>query len=217
MCGRYLVEDEVYADMWMYLNSEFGVGNSDPGAEDRLAALESKLREPLGATQKLAKGEVYPTNIAPVFTRDGAAGVKWGFPHWKTSGVIINARSETALQKNMFKGPLLKRRCVIPSSGFYEWSRTGGGKKKDKYLLRQPDTHLLYMAGMINVFRDADGNDYSAFVILTTEANESVASIHDRMPVILTPDERDRWLNDDEYMEHIIHRAGPVLDLASVD
>ena len=185
MCGRYLIEDEAYADMLELLN--------DPKA-----------------AQSMAHGEVFPSNIAPVIMRDGASVVKWGFPHWKSAGVIINARAETALAKNMFSKPLLTRRCVVPSSGFYEWDRTGG-KKKDKYLLQRPGERLLYMAGMVGIFRDSSGCEYSAFVILTTAANDSVAPIHDRMPVILTPQEREQWLIDDEFMRHALCRPGPEL------
>jgi len=203
MCGRYLLEDEVYADMLeLILATANATGAQLPGPDSTL---------PPGSA--LAKGEVFPTNIAPVFSRDGAAGVKWGFPHWKNAGVVINARAETALEKNMFSKPLLKSRCVIPSSGFYEWDRSGGKKKKDKYLLRRPGESALYMAGMINTFHDADGSDYSAFVILTTAANGSVAPIHDRMPVILAPDERKQWIEDDSFMEYALNRAGPELVL----
>ena len=154
-------------------------------------------------------GEVFPTNIAPVIAQGGVAAVKWGFPHWKSAGVIINARAETALEKNMFRAPLLNRRCVVPSCGFYEWRRTGGSKKKDKYLLRLPGERMLYMAGMIGLFSEADGSEYSAFIILTTTASASIASIHNRMPVILTPDERDGWIKDAGFMEYALHRPGP--------
>jgi len=196
MCGRYLAGEEVYEDIWKIL-TDLAAGGS---------TLDSQL-------STLVKGEVFPTNTAPVITPAGAAAVKWGFPHWKSAGVIINARAETALEKNMFRKPLLEKRCVIPSSGFYEWDRAGGKKKKDKYLLRRPGEKLLFMAGMINMFRDASGGDYSAFVILTTAANESVAPIHDRMPVILAPDECGMWLSDDGFMERALHRAGPGLEL----
>jgi len=206
MCGRYLLDDEVYADMWMTLNSEFGIQAPE-----------------MSATQNFATGGIFPTNIAPVITHDGAAAnicvhwCKWGFPQYKGAGVIINARAETAMEKNMFQRPLLKRRCVIPSGGFYEWSRADGRKKKDKYLLRRPGERLLYMAGMINTFRDADGCDYNAFVILTTAANDSVLPIHDRMPVILAPDERGPWIRDGAFMEHALHRPGPGLQAQSAD
>ena len=220
MCGRYLVDVEVYADIGTILAN--------------IAAEK----------QALARGEVFPTNIAPVITLDGAVAAKWGFPKWKGAGVIINARAETALEKSMFRKPLLERRCVIPSSGFFEWDHGGANasiganaspgasfgdfagtspgaetaekKKKDKYLLRLPGDRLLYMAGMASRFRDAAGIEYSAFVILTTAATGSTASIHDRMPVILAPDERDRWINDADFMEYALRRAGPELALELV-
>jgi len=186
MCGRYLIDDDTYAGMWLLLNTP-------------------------GKISEIVRGEVFPTNTAPIITHDGAAAAIWGFPHWKNSGVIINARSETALQKNMFRGPLLERRCVIPSSGFYEWARTGGKKTKEKYLFRLPEATFLFMAGMFGVFRDASGGEYSAFVILTTAANDSVAPVHDRMPVILAPDEQSQWIGDAKFMEYALLRPGPKL------
>lgn len=186
MCGRYLVDDETYAD-----------------ALDRIADLK--------AAESLARGEVFPTNLAPVLTAGGVAAVRWGFPHWKNSGVIINARAETALEKNIFRKPLLERRCVVLSGGFFEWDKAGGGKKKDKYLLRLPGERILYMAGMVSDFRDSGGEVYSAFVILTTAANESVSKLHNRMPVILDPCERDRWIDDDSFLGSALSRTGPEL------
>jgi len=201
------MDDEVYSDMLIMLSAEIG------GANPTLHTSHSII----------PRGEVFPTNIAPVMARGGnnvgeglanasVLGCKWGFPHWKGAGVIINARAETAVEKKMFRKPLFERRCVVPSSGFYEWDHASGKKKKDKYLLRIPGERALFMAGMIDSFKDADGSEYSAFVILTTAANASVAPIHDRMPVILAPEERSLWLGDDAFMEHALHRTGPPLD-----
>jgi len=159
------------------------------------------------------RGDVFPANIAPVIEDCGVAVVKWGFPHWKNSGVLINARAESALEKKMFGNPLRERRCVIPSSGFYEWAHSSGCKLKDKYLLRRPGENVLYMAGMISTFRDAFGNPYCAFVILTTAASDSVSPIHDRIPVILSQDEVDQWTRDDEFMQYVLHRPGPDLSV----
>jgi len=200
MCGRYLIDDEAYADILTILYKA-----------DSISGMFS-------AAPVAARGEIFPTNFAPVFKSDGAAAVKWGFPHWKSSNVIINARSETALEKPMFRKSLLDRRCVIPSSGFYEWKRTGErygknrGDKKEKYLLRIPDENKLYMAGFWNEFKDITGASYSAFNILTTAANDSVAEIHDRMPVILSEDEKDYWINDLGFMQHVMERQGPELE-----
>jgi len=209
MCGRYLIEDEAYADILEILNNLNAVKNPS-GVVDRSGA--SDVKNP----GEFARGEIFPTNIAPVISGDGVMAVKWGFPHWKNSGVIINARAETALEKNMFGKPLREWRCVVPSSGFFEWSRSSGKKKKDKYFLFHPEEHMLYMAGMVNTFRDALGSEYNAFVILTTEANDFVAPIHDRMPVILTSDEVEQWTQDDAFMESVLHRPGPELAVEMV-
>ena len=186
MCGRYLIDDDTYSEILLTLNTP-------------------------GAVQTFAGGEIFPANIAPVYTHDGTITAKWGFPHWKNPGVIINARAETALDKKMFSAPLLQRRCAVPATGFYEWTRIGGAKKKDKYLLRLPEKRTLFMAGIMNSFRDSAGMEYTAFVILTTSANESVAQIHDRMPVIIAPDEHDLWISNTEYIGHVLHRRGPEL------
>jgi len=215
MCGRYLIDDEAYADILQILH-------------DMNAAKERVNSENLTMADyvkgEYTKGEVFPTNIAPVIENGEIVAVQWGFPHWKNTGVIINARSETALEKRMFGKPLRERRCVIPSSGFYEWGdnsgfNTGrstigrgiGRKRKNKYLFRRPGEHSLYMAGMVGTFRDAFGEEYSAFTILTTAANDDVAPIHDRMPVILASDEVDLWINDNIFMEFVLHRPGPEL------
>ena len=202
MCGRYLIDDEAYADILQILH-------------DLNAAKDRVYSENIPAGE-LVRGEVFPTNIAPVIENGEIVAVKWGFPHWKNTGVIINARSETALEKRMFGKPLRERRCVIPSSGFYEWGdssdgRSSGRKRKNKYLFRRPGEHSLYMAGMVGTFHDAFGDEYSAFTILTTAANENVAPIHDRMPVILAADEVDMWINDNGFMEFVLHRPGPEL------
>jgi len=196
MCGRYLISHEAYADILQILHDLNAAG----GVKRSGFAVEEALR-----------GEVFPTNIAPVITDNGVAAVKWGFPQWKKSGVIINARAETALEKKTFQKPLRERRCAVLSSGFFEWGRSGGGKLKDKFLLPRPGEHVLYMAGMVNTFHDAFGIEYNAFVILTTSANDSVSPIHDRMPVILAADEVDLWTRDDGFMEYALHRPGPEL------
>lgn len=132
-------------------------------------------------------GEIYPTNKAPIIGQDRRAhAMVWGFPHFKNKGVIINARTETVLEKSMFRNSLLERRCVIPSSGFFEWD-----KEKKKYLFTLPGEKVLYMAGFWNEFQGE-----KRFVILTTSPNESIKTIHDRMPLVLEKKQIDIWLTD---------------------
>jgi putative SOS response-associated peptidase YedK len=247
MCGRYLLEDEAYADILQILHDI-------QSAKDRINLDNISRMENLAAGE-FPRGEIFPSTLAPVVAKFetkasnhsevGSAepgnnyeivAMKWGFPHWKNSGVIINARAETASEKNMFRRPLKERRCVIPSSGFYEWSynsgtpddnstflypglphgsinqpRSGKRKPKNKYLFRESCKTTLYMAGISNTFRDVPGIEYDAFTILTTEANDSVEPFHDRMPVILAPDEIDLWISDDAFTGFALHRPGPDL------
>ena len=207
MCGRYYIDD---------------------GEAEMMATLRL-----LKDTVTVKTGEIYPTNTAPII-RGGESGpevtaLKWGFPRWNGGGSVINARAETALEKNMFRKSLLERRCVVPSSGFYEWNRVEGKKEKDKYLIRRPQSSGLYMAGVWNTFKSPEG-PYEAFVILTTCANEYMSPggmdltlfpegrrpIHDRMPVLLDRDEQELWLTNDGYMEIVLYRPGPELTLTLV-
>ena len=185
MCGRYYIDDNDASEI-------------------------RKILDELDERHSVDVGEIYPTNIAPVICRSGVTAIKWGFPQWNSKGVIINARAETAPEKAMFRKPLLEHRCVVPCSGYFEWQAVAGTKKKDKYLLNRPGDGILYLAGIYDVFRDANG-EYEAFVILTTAANESVSHIHDRMPVIVTGDELEAWLEDTRFTEHILKHAGPEL------
>ena len=166
--------------------------------------------------EAIKTGEIFPTNTAPVLTlndhRLAPLPVAWGFPHWDGKGrPIINARSETALEKRMFSKPLLTRRCVIPSTGFFEWSHVDGKAKKDKFLFRRPGEKMLYMAGMVDALKGKDGVVRDTFVILTTRANASMSPFHDRMPVVLSPDEREDWLDSDAFMRLVLARDGPEL------
>jgi putative SOS response-associated peptidase YedK len=137
-------------------------------------------------------GEIFPTDKAPVLIQQQGVimpeALKWGFPGFKSKGVIINARSETVQEKPMFRKSLFTKRCVIPSTGFYEWSHDG---KKQKYLFNLPESEALYMAGLYNEF---DGE--TRFVILTTDANSSMAEIHNRMPIVLDRERMNHWLLD---------------------
>lgn len=147
-------------------------------------------------------GEIFPTNRVPMLVMGdehrSVEAVTWGFPHFRGSGVIINARAETAHEKPMFRKNLAMRRCLIPSTGFYEWARENK-KARQKYLFKLSDDPVLYMAGLFN---DFDG--VRRFVILTTQANESVEDIHDRMPLVVLRAELDGWLRDPHFAREIL-------------
>ncbi len=155
--------------------------------------------------EKMKTGEIFPTNVVPIFLPEKDIIIPrlmiWGFPNFRNKGVIINARSETAREKRLFGSSLEKRRCVIPSTGFYEWD---AGKKK--YLFRMPESQMLYMAGIYNQFEGEN-----RFVILTTDANSSMAEVHSRMPVIIPKDRIHDWIYDFNKTDDLLFHEQPGL------
>ncbi|QBI18701.1 SOS response-associated peptidase [Egibacter rhizosphaerae] len=129
---------------------------------------------------------------------------RWGLvPSWakdpKIGNRMINARAESAAEKNAFKSSLRKRRCLIPADAFYEWQRRENGGKRP-YLIYRADEAPLTFAGLWSVWRDPndpEGEFLHTCTVLTTSANETMRELHDRMPVILEPASWDRWLDRD--------------------
>lgn len=156
-------------------------------------------------------GEIYPTNLAPVLVNDNEEVSPvlsaWGFPKYDDKGVIINARAESAFEKKTFRDSLVNRRCIIPSTGFYEWD---GSKRK--FLFRLEGTNALYMAGLYTYYRDE-----LRFVILTTEANDSMKDIHNRMPLIIPKQEINTWILEPSATNDLLHRVPPMLVKEAVD
>lgn len=123
----------------------------------------------------------------------------WGLiPSWasdiKISRSTFNARSETLSEKPSFKNAFRRRRCLIPSSGFYESDRKSDLKRQ--YYITIEDQSLFTFAGLWDHWMDKEGNEIFSATIITCPANEAVGRIHDRMPVILTKEDRDFWLED---------------------
>ena len=136
--------------------------------------------------ERVKSGEVFPTDIAAAITADISRPMKWGFPQYNGTGVIINARCETAHEKPMFARAVREGRCLIPASNYFEWQKTGKAKTKFSIGLgRQP----IYMAG---IYRYVD--DAAVFAILTRDPSPVIAHIHNRMPVILPKNVHDAWL-----------------------
>ncbi len=124
--------------------------------------------------------------------------VRWGLiPSWvkdpRDFTTLINARSETAAEKPSFRGAIRHRRCLVPATGFYEW--TGKPGTKQPHLFRPRDGGLMAFAGLAEHWAGADGSELETMAILTTSANTTMEPFHDRMPVILTPEHFDAWLD----------------------
>lgn len=147
-------------------------------------------------------------NIAPTqdiaVIRNGESGNKdlamlhWGLvPHWSKGPdsrySMINARAETIAEKPSFREAFRKRRCLIPADGFYEWQPSKDGKQPFRITL--PNEEPFAFAGLWESWRGEDGTEINSCTIIVTEANKQVRTIHDRMPVILSPKHYEVWLN----------------------
>jgi putative SOS response-associated peptidase YedK len=151
---------------------------------------------------------VAPTNDVYVVYTDGGLRrldpLQWGFvPSWakdlSVGNRMINARAETVASKNAFKSSFLKRRCIIPADGFYEWKAVPGQKRKQPYFIHRPDGEPFAFGGLWTQWhgKDASGEDITvrSVTIITGQPNEKMAEIHDRMPLILPPSAWDSWLD----------------------
>lgn len=119
----------------------------------------------------------------------------WGFlPSW-TQRPLFNARRDKLVKSNTWKTAFRRRRCLIPATGFYEWPKVNGRKSKEPFHIRRKDGALFAFAGLWEDGSDASGEVRTCSSIVTTEPNELMKPIHDRMPVILAPDEFARWLD----------------------
>lgn len=173
-------------------------------------------------------------NVAPtreiyvVRARDGhrqLSSLRWGLvPFWakdrKIGSKMINARSETVLDKPAYRRAIRRRRCLIPADGFYEWAKVAGHKKKQPYYIHRTDGEPIVFAGVWERWSPPVGADdeleegetLETCTILTCAPNETMAAIHNRMPVLLPPSAWDDWLADTEDMSVIEELMVPAPD-----
>ena len=126
------------------------------------------------------------------------SALRWGLiPSWAKDASIgfktINARAETVVNTPSFREPFKSQRCLIPADGFYEWKK--GGKAKQPYCFERADRGIFAFAGLWDRWIDSRGETVESCTILTTTPNALLADVHDRMPVILRPDDYHLWLN----------------------
>ena len=153
----------------------------------------------------LPQGDIHPSEQALIIASHReqlhAGLMQWGFPQADGRGLLINARSESVLEKPTFRDSTLSRRCVIPARSFYEWD-----SRKNQITFLDPAQQVLFFAGIYNRFAGKP-----RFTILTTAANASVSRFHDRMPVLLGKDELEPWILHDRDFEMYLKKAMPEL------
>jgi len=176
MCGRYsfILEDEM-------IKERFGV---------TVRSAIYKARYNCAPTQKLSvisnenPGELslYRWGLIPFWAKDTAIGNK-----------LINAKSETILEKPSFRTSFKSRRCLVLSDGFYEWRK---GTVKTPFRIKRRDGSAFAMAGIWDKWTSPEGEEIRSFAILTTTPNSLMEKIHDRMPVILDPETEKKWIGN---------------------
>ncbi len=188
MCGRYYIAEDDLSDELSRIIDELNRKKTPEGLK--------------------TSGEIFPSDIVPVLANSRKQDVqpfamRWGyaFPNGRP---IINARSETAAQKPMFKDGMRQRRCVIPASHYFEWERHGAARTK--YAIRPAHADTLYLAGIYHL-ENHDGVIVPAFTILTRDAASGIVFIHPRMPVLLPADAAPDWLNPGYNAEEVIAAA----------
>ena len=193
MCGRFalIVSGEAVAEQFQLTETPF------------LAP-----RYNIAPTQPVAA-----VRLAPHSTQRELTHFHWGLiPSWakdtKMSARMINARAETVADKPSFRAAFKRRRCLIPASGFYEWQQQSSGGKQPIFI-QAHDGSLLALAGLWETWHSPDGSEIDSCTILTTEPNELMAPIHNRMPVIIEPADFAMWLDPGDRPEDGLHLLRP--------
>ena len=147
-----------------------------------------------------------PTDEAAVVVERGERrairAYRWGLiPSWakdeRIASKLFNARAETLATSGAFREPFRRRRCIVPADAFYEWQRSGGARQP--FLIRRVDGRPLALAGLWSGWHHPVTEQViRTFTIITTEANRTLAAVHDRMPVVLEPKDWKRWLDTSE-------------------
>lgn len=188
MCGLYYVDDSTEEEIDRFIKNR---------------ALEKAVEK--GELSFHAR-DIHPTDSAPVMTCEPGKlilrSIKWGIPGFQKGQIIFNARSESTLEKPLFRKGMESGRIVIPAKHFYEWN-----KRKEKSTFIRLDGRALFMAG----FCVGDGME-ERFTILTTAANRSMEPVHDRMPLILEEEEIIPWLFESTAVKTVLEKTPCLLE-----
>ena len=168
-------------------------------------ALEARYGLGAGGVELRPRWNLAPGQEAVVVVGAGEPGLelmRWGLvPSWaqdaSQGSKAINARAESVADKPSFRGPLRRRRCLVPADGFYEWAAGGKGRAKQPWLFgvgTEGEGGIFSLAGLWDLWQGPEGEELRSFTIITTQANDLVGRVHQRMPVILSLQGEAAWL-----------------------
>lgn len=192
MCGRFALE---------------ATGEEVASAFDLQETPQLAPRYNIAPTQPVAAVRLHPHSGARELTH-----FHWGLiPSWskdhKIGSRMINARSETVAEKPSFRAAFKRRRCLIPASGFYEWQKLASGKQPT--YIHPKEAPMFALAGLWETWHSSDGGEIDSCTILTTSPNELMRPIHNRMPVILEPEDFEMWLDPGPSPTDALHLLRP--------
>ncbi|MBO0769049.1 MAG: SOS response-associated peptidase [Solirubrobacterales bacterium] len=174
MCGRY----SLAAPDPDQLRKRFGISVGESAPRYNIAPTQKIL-----AVTAEREAQELKWGLVPPFMKDASSGAK-----------MINARAETVAEKPAYKSSIRRHRCLIPADGFYEWARRAEGPKQP-FHITVADAELFAFAGIWATWHRGQPDELRSVTIITTAANAAMAPVHDRMPVILTPQQEERWLD----------------------
>jgi len=180
MCGRYTLFTTAGA-----LAKRFGLG---------------KVPTHIPENYNVAPGALMPVIVLNDAGERQIELMRWGLiPPWAKDPHIgyklINARDDSIFDRPVWRSVILHKRALVPANGFYEWKRPSSPKeRKQPFYIRPKQQELFAFAGVWETWRDADGNEVKTFAIITTEPNKEMADVHNRMPVIVEPEDEASWL-----------------------
>jgi putative SOS response-associated peptidase YedK len=188
MCGRFalLTLPETVQETFALMELEdFPARYNIAPTQPILAIVETDRPEP-GSNRPARRALLLRWGLIPGFVKDPRE-----FP------LLINARSETAIGKASFRAAMRHRRILIPASGFFEWRRPekGSKEKSQAYWVRPKNGGIVAFAGLMETWSSADGSEVDTGAILTADATPNFRPIHDRMPVVIAPEDFSRWLD----------------------
>ena len=188
MCGRFALltlPENVQETFALMELEDFPERYNIAPTQPILAIIEGDRPEP-GSNRPARRALLLRWGLIPGFVKDPRE-----FP------LLINARSETAIGKASFRAAMRHRRILIPASGFFEWRRPekGSKKKSQAYWVKPKNGGIVAFAGLMETWSSADGSEVDTGAILTADATPSFRPIHDRMPVVIAPEDFARWLD----------------------
>ena len=183
MCGRFsftAVRSDVENRFGIFIDADEYTPRYNCAPLQKLAVISNANPEKLS---------FYRWGLIPFRTRGNSIGSK-----------LINARAETITVKPSFNNSFMQKRCLVLCDGFYEWKKD---KEKIPYRILIKDNSLFAMAGLWDTWKDAEGVEIQSFTIITTSANKLINNIHNRMPVILHPEDEKQWIGDFNKQKHL--------------